>query len=159
MGVGSVEEMQNKYYTHFRNGPESIHEPLDPPDNTFPSIRSVDRRPDVINAIETSLSLRDKGRLSLVLWHGSVTLGGKEIRWRQKVLGFGGLIGSPGMCGGRNFFGGSIVTSDRYVWGDIQRDPVRRYNFQVEGNRLCQLSGLSIAMAENKRNVYMWMLS
>ena len=82
MGVGSVEELQKKNYTHVCNGAESIHEPLDPPDNTFPSIRSVDRHPDFIGAIETSLSLRDKGRLSLVLWHGSATLDGKKIRWR-----------------------------------------------------------------------------
>ena len=72
------------------------------------------------------------------------------------MLRFGGLIVSPGVCGVRNFFGGSIVTFGRYVWEDIRRNPVLWHNdCQVEGNRLRRLFALSIAMAEDERNVYM----
>ena len=76
MGIGSVEDRRNEYYTYSRDRAQSIHEPLDPPDNPSPRLRSVDRLLKFISAFETNLSLLDKENLSFVLWHGSATLNG-----------------------------------------------------------------------------------
>jgi hypothetical protein len=74
------------------------------------------------------------------------------------MFGFGGLIGSPrvwGRSGLGNFFGESVVSFGRYVWGDARRDPVRWHNdCQVERDGLRRLSGLSISISKKKRNVY-----
>ncbi len=80
--VGSVEDRQNEYYTHFCNWAQGIHDPLDLPNSSFPCIRLLDRLLDFISAIEINPSLLDEGRLCLVLWYMSATLDGKVIRWR-----------------------------------------------------------------------------
>src|SRR6266702_1637187 len=125
--VGSVEDRQNEYYTHFCNWAQSIHHPLDLPDSPFPCIRSVNQPLDFIRAIEINPGLLDKGCLCLVLWHRGATVVRRVIRRRERRRGGNGLIGSPGVwdySGCRNFFGGRVV-SGRYFGGDARRGHVR----------------------------------
>ncbi len=103
--VGSVEDRQNEYYTHFCNWAQSIHHPLDLPNSPFPRIRSVDQRLDLIRAFEIGPGFFDKGRIRLVLWHRSATV------WDLIVF--------------RNFFGRRVVSFGRYFVGAARRGPVR----------------------------------
>src|SRR6266702_3614481 len=95
--VGSVEDRQNEYHTHFCNWAQSIHNPLDLPKTPFPRIRSVDELLDLTRPIESSPGLSDKGCIPLVLWHRSATVGRKAIwRWQRRLAGCG-LIRSSGV--------------------------------------------------------------
>ena len=129
-GVGSVKETQKEYYTHPRNRAQSIHDPLDPPNNPFPSNRLVDRPFEFISAIESSASRLDKRHLSLVLWHSTFQQcksARKVLRWRGfRTGGDGGLNGVRGVAGhrGRSFAKGRFVDFGKLDIGGIDA-PVR----------------------------------
>ena len=74
------------------------------------------------------------------------------------MFGFGGLaecLRILGRSGFENFSGGSVVCFGRYDRGEARRGHVPWDNDpQVERDRLGRLSGLSIVLAENNRNIY-----
>src|SRR6266702_1044079 len=78
--VGSVEERQNGYCTHFRNRTNSVHHPLDSTNSPFPCIRSVNRLLSFIGATDRNQSLLSRRHLCLAIWHSSASLDGKGFR-------------------------------------------------------------------------------
>src|SRR6266702_373186 len=126
--VGSVEERQNGYYTHFRNWANGVHHPFDSTNSPFPCIGSVNRLEvlSFVRATESNQSFLGRRHLRLAIWQGSASLDGKGI-WR----GGGGFNGSPGVwChrGPSSFFCGSVISFGRYfvgVVGDNRRGYVR----------------------------------
>ena len=74
------------------------------------------------------------------------------------MFGFGGLAESLriwGRGGFANFSCRSVVSFGRYAKWEAWRGHVPWNNDpQVERNRLRRLSGFSIALAENNRNIY-----
>src|SRR6266702_1044209 len=77
--VGSVEERQNGYCTHFRNWAYSVHHPLDSTNSRFPCILSVNRLLSFIGAAEGNQSLLGERCLGQAMCHRSASLDGKGI--------------------------------------------------------------------------------
>jgi hypothetical protein len=71
---------------------------------------------------------------------------------------FGGLTECLRTCdrsGFENFSGRSVVSFGRYVRGEARIGYVPWHNDpQVERDKLSRLSGFSIVLAENNRNIY-----
>src|SRR6266571_3984323 len=80
--LGSVEERQNGYCTHFRNWTNSVRYPLDSTNSPFPCIGSVNRLLSFVGATESHQSLLGRRHLCLAIWHRSASLDGKRI-WRR----------------------------------------------------------------------------
>src|SRR6266702_106761 len=95
--VGSVEERQNGYCTHFRNWANNAHHPLDSTDSPFQCIGSVNRLLSLVGATERNQSLLDRRHLYLVIWHRCASLDEKGICRGQRRFWGGGLNGSPGV--------------------------------------------------------------
>src|SRR6266702_3745737 len=77
--VGSVEERQNGYCTHFRDRAYSVHRPPNSTNSPFPCILSADRLLSLICATESDQSLLGGRRLGLAICHKSASLDGKGI--------------------------------------------------------------------------------
>src|SRR6266702_2277 len=77
--VGSVEEGQNGYCTHFRNWANNVHHPLDSTNSPFPCIGSVNRFLSFVGATESNQSLLNRRGLSLAMCRRVVGLNGKGI--------------------------------------------------------------------------------
>ena len=75
------------------------------------------------------------------------------------MFGFGGLAESLRIWGRsefENFSGWSVIFFNRYARGEARRGHVQvpwDNDPQVERDRLRRLSGLSIVLAENNRNI------
>src|SRR6266571_7010194 len=82
LNVGSVEERQNGYCTHFRNWTNSVHHPLDSTNSPFQCIGSVNRLLSFVGATESNQSLLGRRHLCPAIWHISNCLNGKRI-WRR----------------------------------------------------------------------------
>src|SRR6266702_6197850 len=78
--VGSVEERQDGYCTHFRNWAYSVQHPLDSLNSPFPCILSVNRPLSFIGAMESNLSLLCRRHLCMAIWQRRANLDGKGIR-------------------------------------------------------------------------------
>src|SRR6266702_1669073 len=92
-----------KHHTHFCNWVQHIHHLLDPPDGTFPCIKSTNQLHDFVSAMESNQRILSKRRLCLTVWHSRAGRAGGG-----RVGCGGGLFcvvlsggGGGGVCGAR----------------------------------------------------------
>jgi hypothetical protein len=139
------------HHTHFRNGAQRIHYPLDPPKGPFPHIRSANWDNPLHRFIgpmesKTRILGTNKRHLFSTLWHSTASFDGLVMRQGQMMFGSGEL--NEPRCS--SFFGMRIA---RYIWEAFVL--VRRYNLDcyVQCDRLRRPRSFSNDILEDTRNI------